>query len=103
LLDQAPAGAQPREALWLAGLAYGGVGRQEDAVATLYAATQRGEPHPELLYQLAKAQSAVGRPGEAVVTARQALAADGRHQPSQELLAQLEGAGVPGVDTPIRR
>jgi tetratricopeptide (TPR) repeat protein len=103
LLDQAPAGAEPREALWLAGLAYGGARRPEDAVAALYAASQRGEPHPELLYQLAKAQSAAGRSAEAAVTVRQALAADGKHQASQELLAQLEGAGVPGVDAPLRR
>jgi tetratricopeptide (TPR) repeat protein len=103
LLNVAPAGAEPREALWLAGLAYGAVDRREEAVASLYAATLRGEPHPELLYQLARAQSSAGRPGEAAVTVRQALAADHKHQPSQELLAQLEGQGVPGVDVPLRR
>jgi tetratricopeptide (TPR) repeat protein len=103
LLDTAPEGARPREALWLAGLAYGAVDRREEAVASLYAATLRGDPHPELLYQLARAQSVAGRPGEAAVTVRQALTADGKHQPSQELLAQLEASGMPGVDVPLRR
>lgn len=103
LLELAPPSAQPREALWLAGLAYGAVNRRDDAVATLYAATLRGDPHPELLFQLARAQSVAGRTDEAAATVRQALAADGNHQASQELLAQLEGTGVPGVDVPIRR
>jgi tetratricopeptide (TPR) repeat protein len=103
LLDSSPPGVQPREALWLAGLAYGAVDRRDDAVSSLYAATLIGEPHPELLYQLARAQNVAGRSDEAAATARQALAADGKHQASQELLAQLEGAGVPGVDAPLRR
>jgi tetratricopeptide (TPR) repeat protein len=103
LLDSSPPGSQPREALWLAGLAYGAVDRREEAVSSLYAATLIGEPHPELLFQLARAQNSAGRSTEAATTVRQALAADGQHQGSQELLAQLEGVGVPGVDAPFRR
>jgi tetratricopeptide (TPR) repeat protein len=103
LLEATPTAEQPRDALWLAGLAYGAVQRREDAVANLYAASLRGEPHPELLYQLARAQSTAGRPDEAATTVRQALAADGRHEPSRALLAQLEAAGSPGVDVPLRR
>jgi tetratricopeptide (TPR) repeat protein len=103
LLDGSPPQEQPREALWLAGLAYGAVNRHEDAVASLYAASVRGQPQPELLCHLAQAQQAVGRPDEAAVTIRQALAANGQHQPSLALLAQLEASGTPGVDAPIRR
>jgi hypothetical protein len=55
------------------------------------------------LYQLALAQKNAGQTTEATATVRQALALNGDHQASQTLLAQLEGAGVPGVDTPIRR
>jgi tetratricopeptide (TPR) repeat protein len=103
LLETTPAAEQPRQALWLAGLAYGAVDRREDAVARLYAASLKGPPSPELLYQLAQAQQAAGRAGEAATSVRQALAADSHHEPSRALLAQLEAAGVPGVDVPLRR
>jgi tetratricopeptide (TPR) repeat protein len=103
LLETTPAAEQSRQSLWLAGVAYAAVDRREDAVASLAAASQHGAPSPELLYQLAQAQRAAGRPADAAASVRQALAADGNHQPSRALLAQLEGAGVPGVDAPIRR
>lgn len=103
LLELSPPASQPREALWLAGLAYGAVNRHDDAVATLQAATERGDPHPELLCQLAHAQRAAGQPAAAAATVRQALAADGQHQASRELLAQLEAPGTPGVEAPLRR
>jgi hypothetical protein len=103
LLEATPTAGQPRNALWLAGLAYGAVNRQEEAVASLYAASLQGEPHPELLYHLACAQSAAGRPGEAAATVRQVLAADGRHEPSRALLARLEGAAAPAGEATIRR
>ena len=102
LLETTPTAEQPRNALWLAGLAYGAVNRQEEAVTSLYAASLQGEPHPELLYHLACAQSAAGRTGEAAATVRQALAADGQHGASRALLARLEGAGAPSDET-IRR
>jgi tetratricopeptide (TPR) repeat protein len=103
LLNTTPPDAQPREALWLAGLAYGAVNRWDDALVSLNAASRLGEPHPELLYQLARAQQATGRSQEAAATVRQALAADGNHQASRELLASLESAGAPGVNAPILR
>jgi len=103
LLDTAPPDSQPRESLWLAGLAYGAVNRREEAVANLQAATLRGEPHPELLYQLALAQQAVGSNDAAAATARQALAADGQHQGSHQLLAQLQAPAATAYDAPIRR
>jgi tetratricopeptide (TPR) repeat protein len=100
LLDAYPKGEEPRRALWLQGLAYGAVDRKPDAVASLYAASLQGPPQPELLYQLARAQSAAGDLASAAATARQALAADGAHQASRALLAQLEHAGP---DAPLRR
>jgi tetratricopeptide (TPR) repeat protein len=103
LLETTPAAEQSRESLWLTGLAFAAVDRREEAVASLAAASQRGAPSPELLYQLAQAQRAAGRPADAAASVRQALAANSRHEPSRALLAQLEGAGVPGVDAPIRR
>jgi len=103
LLVASPPEEQLREALWLGGLAYRAVDRREDAVASLYAATLRGAPPPELVYQLAEALRAAGRPNEAAATVRQALAANGGHEPSRALLAQLEAAGAPGVDVPLRR
>lgn len=103
LVESAPPTAQSRETLWLAGLAYAAVDRREDAVANLYAASLRGSPSPELLYHLAQAQKTAGRPGEATATIRQALAADSHHEASRALLAQLESAGTPGVDVPLRR
>jgi Tfp pilus assembly protein PilF len=103
LFDSAPPGQEPREALWLAGVAYRAVDRREDAVASLYAASTRGEPQPELLYQLAQAQCDAGRPAEAAVTARQALAANSGHQASRALLAQLEAAGAADAQAPLRR
>jgi tetratricopeptide (TPR) repeat protein len=100
LLDSYPQGEEPRRALWLEGLAYGAVDRPHDAVASLAAASTRGPAQPELLYQLARAQSAAGDASGAAVTARQALAADGGHEASRALLAQLEHTG--GEET-VRR
>lgn len=103
VLQAGAPGEEPQRALWLAGLAYGAVDRHDDAVASLYAASVRGAPQPELLCQLAQSQSAAGRHAEAVATARQALVADSGHVRSRALLARLEAGGVPGVDAPLRR
>ena len=99
LLDSFPPGEQPQRALWLEGLAYTAVNRPADAVASLQAASQQGPAHPDLLYQLAKAEELAGRPAAAYRAAQRALAVDSGHQPSQLLLAQLETAGSP----PLRR
>jgi tetratricopeptide (TPR) repeat protein len=89
LLDVYPPGEEPQRALWLEGLAYSAVDRHEDAAESLLAASQRGPAHAELLFQLAKAQQAVGRGQAAAVAARRALAADASHQGSRALLASL--------------
>lgn len=102
LLSTTPPDQQPQQSLWLQGLAYGKANRHEDAAASLYAASLKGPPQPDLLYQLAQAQSAAGRTQEAMASARQALMANGQHKPSRALLAQLEG-DIQGAGATLRR
>jgi tetratricopeptide (TPR) repeat protein len=87
LLQSYPPGEKPRRALWLEGLAFSAVNRPQDAVAALCAASSGGPAEPELLYQLARAQSAAGQAADAAATAQ--LAADAGHQGSVTFLAQL--------------
>jgi tetratricopeptide (TPR) repeat protein len=103
LLDVYAPGQEPQRALWLEGLAYKAVDRPRDAVDSLYAATLRGAPQADLLYQLALAEQAAGQSTAAANTARQALAVDSDHQPSQVLLAQLQGVNSPSSGEVIRR
>lgn len=100
LLQSYPPGEEPRRALWLAGLAYTAVDRPRDAVHALYAASSRGGPEPELLFQLARAQNAVGEVAEATATAQQA--ADAGHEGSRTLLAQLHAEGGAEAGTFLR-
>jgi tetratricopeptide (TPR) repeat protein len=94
LLQSYPPGEEPRRALWLEGLAFSAVNRPEDAVEALYAASGRGPAEPELLYQLARAQSAAGQAVDAAATAQ--LAADAGHQGSVTFLAQLRAESAAG-------
>jgi len=103
LLDVYAPGEEPQRALWLEGLAYQAVDRPQDAVESLYAASLRGAPQADLLYQLAVAEQAAGQVAAAASTVRQALAVDTTHQPSQVLLAQLQGVDSPGGGEVIRR
>jgi tetratricopeptide (TPR) repeat protein len=90
LLDTYPAGEEPQQALWLEGLAYGSLGRHREAVDSLHAAAQRGQPRPDLLFQLARAEQSAGRRDAAAATLRQALALDDSHEASRVMLVQLE-------------
>jgi len=103
LMDSFPPGEEPRQVLWLQGLAYGDVGRHLDAVECLQAASDRGQPAPELLYQLARAEQAVGRHDSAAETLHQALALDASHEPSRMMLAQLQRHDSSGHEQVIRR
>lgn len=103
LLDVYAPGQEPQRALWLEGLAYQAVDRPRDAVDSLYAATLRGTPQADLLYQLALSEQAAGQSAAAANTARQALTVDSSHQPSQILLAQLQGVASAEGDGVIRR
>ena len=90
LLDTYHAGEEPQQVLWLEGLAYGALGRHQEAVESLYAASQRGQPRPDLLFQLAQAEQSAGQRSAATATLRQALALDDSHEPSRVMLTQLE-------------
>ncbi len=103
LLDVYAPGEEPQRALWLEGLAYQALDRPYDAVESLYAASLRGAPQADLLYQLALAEQTAGRPTAATNTVRQALSLDTQHQLSRVLLAQLEGSAAPGSKDVIRR
>ncbi|HEX4414070.1 MAG TPA: tetratricopeptide repeat protein, partial [Lacipirellulaceae bacterium] len=59
------------------------------------AATKQGTPTADCLYNLAQAYVAAGDIEQATATAQRALALDGGHQPSRELLAQLAAKTTP--------
>jgi len=103
LLDTYSPGEEPQRALWLEGLAHGALQRHQDAVESLYAASLRGEPQAELLYALAQAENAAGRPDAATNIVRQALSIDASHQPSQVLMARLQGIGATDPNAAVRR
>lgn len=102
-IERSPQGPDSRRAYWISGLAYRGVNRPEEAVTSLYTASLAGAPDAELLYELARAQQAAGRPAEATATARQALAANDQHSPSRALLTQLAARDATGADATLRR
>jgi len=103
LLDIYPPGEEPQQALWLEGLAYGAMQRHQDAVDSLAAASSRGQPSAELLYQLARAEQSTGQTAAAANTARRVLALNGEHQQSKILLAQLQDFADPSQGDVIRR
>lgn len=103
LLDIYPPGQEPQQALWLEGLSYGAMDRHQDAVQSLAAASQRGAPPADLLYQLANAEQSAGQTAAAANTARRVLALDAQHAPSKTLLAQLQGFADPAQGDIIRR
>ena len=91
LLDIYPPGEEPQQALWLEGLAYGAMDRHQDAVGSLVAASERGQPPANLLYQLACAEQAAGKRNEAASTTRRLLELDSQHAGGKLLLAELQG------------
>jgi len=103
LIDVYPPGEEPQQALWLEGLAYGAMERHQDAVDSLAAASLRGEPPTNLLYELARAEQSAGQTAAAANTVRRVLALDREHQPSKILLAELQGFTDPGRGDVVRR
>lgn len=83
-------GEEPQQVLYLQGLAYAALERWDDAAERFSAAGSQGPPTAEILFQLGQAELHAGRPAAAAAAARQALALDRQHQPSRELLGQLE-------------
>jgi tetratricopeptide (TPR) repeat protein len=100
LLDVYPPGEEPQAALMLEGLALMDLQRPYQAVDSLLAAARRGPPNAEVLYRLAQAQWSTGRYAEATSSAEQALAIDGSHQASRQLLLQM--ANLESPDSGLR-
>jgi tetratricopeptide (TPR) repeat protein len=103
LLDTYPPGEEPQQILWLEGLAYGSLDRHQEAVESLYAASVRGQPRPELLFQLAQAEHSAGQRDAAADSLRLALSLDDTHEPSRVMLAQLQQYDDPHAGGIIRR
>jgi tetratricopeptide (TPR) repeat protein len=89
LMDTYPPGQEPQMALWMQGLTLVDMGRPDPAVESLLAASRLGPPNADLLYGLAQAQLAAGRPEAATAAVQQALAANAMHEPSRQMLQQL--------------
>ncbi len=89
LLDTYPPGNEPQLALMLEGMTLAELGRPRQAADSLLAASRRGPPNAELLYNLAQSQMATGEYASAADSARQALVIDATHTPSRLLLTQL--------------
>jgi tetratricopeptide (TPR) repeat protein len=90
LADQFAPGEQPQQVAFLQGLALKALGRYDDAVESLTAASQRGPSSADLLYHLSEAQLLAGDPVNARLAVLQALDRDPKHQASQQLKAHIE-------------
>ena len=102
LLDSYSPGEEPQQMLWLEGLAYNSLNRHQEAIETLQAACQRGDPPAELLFQLAQAEQSAGQREAATNTLRRAIAVDSGHEPSRVMLTQLQEAPLSGGSTILR-
>ena len=99
LLETYQVSDEPQHVLYLQGLALAALGRHDDAVESYGLAVQRGKPNADLLYELAQAEYAAGRPGNAQAATHQALAVQPSHPGAQRLLNQLRVAQSPGSRT----
>lgn len=89
LADTYPPGEEPRQIVYLEGLALSALGRYDDAVDSLAQAAARGEPDAELLCALAQAEVQAGQAEPAWRDVQRALAANPQHTGSRHLAAQL--------------
>jgi len=92
LADTYPPGEEPRQVVYLEGLALAALGRQHDAVDALAQAAARGTPDAGLLWHLAEAESRAGLNEQAWRDVQRALAVDPQHRASRQLAAQLSVA-----------
>ena len=83
-------GEEPQRVMYLMGVACLAAGRSEDAVENLSIAATRDTPTVEILYQLAEAEIAAGRPTRAADAAQEALRLEPNHQPSRDLLGRID-------------
>lgn len=101
LLDSYPSGEEPQSVLVMQGQTLMDLGRPQQATDAFLMAVQHGPPSADLYFYLAQSYSATGRADEASAAAQQALAINGAHDPSRQLLAQLAAHADPGM--PQRR
>jgi len=85
----------PVELLIEQGLALKALGRYDRAVEVLTAATRRGNPSADLLYQLAEAQLAAGDKAGARLALVAALSQQPTHGPSQKLSQRINRDNAP--------
>jgi len=90
LADSYTPGEETQQVLYLEGLAYQALCRYDEAIDTFSLACRRDTRSPELYYQLARSQFMAGNLAAAADAARQALALEPHHQPSRELLSQIQ-------------
>ena len=101
LLESYTPGEEPQSVLVMQGLTLLDLGRPQQANDVLLAALQHGPPSADLYFYVAESYSAAGQTAEASAAAQQALAINGAHAPSQQLLAQL--ASRRAAEAPQRR
>lgn len=101
LIDTYPPGQATQLVYWMEGLTLADLGRPQQAAESLRVANKQGPPNADILYYLAQAQLAAGRPAEAIITAQEAVATNPTHTASRQLLAQL--AARPPVPQPLVR
>jgi predicted Zn-dependent protease len=95
LLDTYPSGEEPQSVLVMQGQTLMDLGRPQQATDAFIAAVQHGPPSADLYFYLAQSYSAAGRASEASAAAQQALAINGAHEPSRQLLTEMAASTAP--------
>jgi tetratricopeptide (TPR) repeat protein len=95
LADSYSPGEEPQDVLRRLGAAMVAMGRYDDGIQTLTTALDRGNPTPEILYNLSEAEMSVGNLDRATLAARESLSLQPNHQPSRQILDRLETATRP--------
>jgi tetratricopeptide (TPR) repeat protein len=95
LVETYPPGDVPQQALYLEGVTLQALGRNQQAIESMLAASRRDPPNAEILFQLAQLYAATGDDHAAAAAARQALAVDPVHAGGQQLLQQLLARAAP--------
>jgi tetratricopeptide (TPR) repeat protein len=95
LADNYGPGEEPQNVLYLTGIAYMALGRNDNAAESLRAAVLRDRPNSDLYCRLAEAELLAGHSREAAAAAQQALALQPQHQRSLELLQRIQVAQQP--------
>jgi len=101
LADSYSPGEEPQNVLRRMGTAMVALGRYDDGIESLSTALTRGSPTPDIFYHLSQAELSAGNPDRAAMAAREALALQPNHAPSQRMLEHLEATAR--ADGRIRR